>query len=380
MRARALAYAVPVLALAVLSMSLLAPAAGAQTPTGSSVTGAAFTQTNAVAGNEIVAYYLSPTGTLSWAGNFSTGGTGSGASLADAGSLALSSDHRWLFAVDAGSNQVSVFRVGSSSLSPLLRLTDVATSGGSTPVSVTVHDSLVYVLNDGNATTAGSIRGFHLTAGGILVQIPGATAPLSTSSATAAAQIGFNPLGHLLVVTEKNTNTIDLYRVSPNGLPTYAANFSSNGSTPYGFTFDARGQLLVTNAASDSLSSYVLGPPDSLTTVSGSVPDGQVAPCWVATMPAPRGGSYAFTSDAHSDNLSAYWVGVGGRLTLLSSSAAVTGAADTDLALVRTVGMLYTYDAGAGEIQSFSIGPGAVLTANQSISGLPASALGLVAF
>ncbi len=377
---RALASATTVLAFAVLSLALFAPAMAAPLPAGSALGGAAFTQTNAVAGNEIVAYDRSPSGTLTWAGNFSTGGTGSGASLADAGSLALSADHRWLFAVDAGSDQVSVFRIATTASTPLLTLTDVVGSGGSTPVSVAVHDSLVYVLNDGNATIAGSIRGFRLTATGLLVGIPGAKDPLSTASATAAAQIGFNPLGHLLVVTEKNTNRIDVYRIDPAGLPTSWTWYSSNGTTPYGFAFDHRGQLIVTNAASDSLSSYVVGPPVALTTASGSVGDGQIAPCWVATMAAPRGGSYAFTSDAHSNNLSAYWVGVGGRLTLLASSAAVTGAADTDLTIVPSVGMLYVYDAGVGEIQSFAIGPGATLTYHQTLSGLPASDLGLVAF
>jgi 6-phosphogluconolactonase len=195
---RAPLAALSVLAFAALSLALVPSGAAVSTHPATSTPGAVFTMTNAASGNEVVGYLRASSGALTWAGNFSTGGTGSGASLADAGSIVLSSNHAWLFAVDAGSDQLSVFQVHPSSSSSLLTRTDVAGSGGSTPVSVTVHDDLVFVLNDGNATTGGSVVGFHLSATGQLARIPGASEPLSTSNATGAAQVAFDPAGHIL--------------------------------------------------------------------------------------------------------------------------------------------------------------------------------------
>ncbi|MCI4317135.1 MAG: lactonase family protein, partial [Thermoplasmata archaeon] len=137
-----------------------------------------------------------------------------GASLADQGSIALSANHRWLFAVDAGSNQVSAFMVNTTGSSSWLTLTDVVSSGGILPVSVAVWGHWVYVLNDGSAISQGSIAGFHLTSTGRLNPIPGATRPLSTSNSTGAAQISFNPAGTALAVTEKATSIIDTYSVN----------------------------------------------------------------------------------------------------------------------------------------------------------------------
>jgi 6-phosphogluconolactonase len=378
MRARLLTASV--LAFAALSLALVPPSLAAPVHPGSASAGAVFTQTNAASGNVVVGYWRSSTGTLSWAGNFSAGGLGSGASLADAGSLALSSDHAWLFAVDAGSDQLSVFHVSLAPSASLLTRTDVAGTGGSTPVSVTVHGDLVFVLNDGNATTAGNVVGFHLSGSGVLSRIASANLPLSTSNATGAAQIAFDPAGHILVVSEKNTNLLDVYRVSPQGAPVLWTSVASNGTTPYGFAFDARGQLIVSDAASGALSSYQAGYPDALRLISGSVPDYQAAPCWVATLPGPRGTTYAFTSDAHGNVISSYTVGVGGKLTLLTSDDANTGAADTDLAVVPSASTLYVYDAGAGMIQSFTISGAANLSWAQNSTGLPSSALGLAAF
>src|SRR5439155_1348571 len=85
-------------------------------------------------------------GTLSAAGTIATGGTGTGGSLGSQGAVALSDDGRRLFAVNAGSNDVSVFDVGPTGLS----LASQTASGGTLPISLTAHGSLPYVLNAGN--------------------------------------------------------------------------------------------------------------------------------------------------------------------------------------------------------------------------------------
>ncbi|MGP8078140.1 MAG: lactonase family protein [Thermoplasmata archaeon] len=339
--------------------------------------GAAFTMSNAVAGNVVIAYGIGPQGQLTPAGNYSTGGTGTGSSLADSGSLALTSDHRFLLVVNAGDNTVSAFAVHTpDSWGPALTLVARVGSGGVQPVSVTVHGPFVYVLNAGNSTTAGNIAGFYLGFGGSLNPIPGSRHPLSTSAPTGPAQISFNPWGRVLVVTEKATSLIDAYPVSFWGVAGAPVVTPSNGSTPYGFAFGPQGTLIVSDAAIGALSSYSVAPNGDIRVVSGSVPDGQAAPCWVAVS-----GSYAFTTNAHGSTISTYQVGWGGTLTLVDAVAATTGAADTDMAIAGSHGQyLLVYDAGAGEIQEFAIGNGGALTAQYAVSSLPSTAEGLAAF
>lgn len=379
MRANALHYAVPVLAFAVLSLAIVPAAFASATHPSTGPAGLVFVQTNGASGNAIVTYARSSTGGLTWVANYSTGGNGTGADETSQGAVVLASNNGWLLAVDSGSNQISVFKVQTST-TPYLRLTDTVASGGVLPVSLTVHGSLVFVLNDGSASVPGMISGFHLSSTGKLSPIAGSTQLLSTTNATSAEQISFNPAGHVLVVTEKGTGMIDVYHVSPNGRTQAATIYSSVGSGPYGFAFDNRGYLIVSNAASGSLSSYGVAAPSSLWTISGSVADYQAAPCWVAVTAGPAGTSWAFTTDAHGSTISSYKVGVGGKLTLVQSDAASTGAADTDEAIVSSIGALYIYDAGSHEVQSFSIGSGASLTWQQNSTGLVSSAMGIAAF
>src|SRR4029079_7470669 len=77
--------------------------------------GVVFVQTDNPAGNAVVAYDRADDGTLPLAGTYPTGGNGGVLTgsvvdhLASQGSLVYDADHGLLFAVNAGSNTVSVF-------------------------------------------------------------------------------------------------------------------------------------------------------------------------------------------------------------------------------------------------------------------------------
>jgi 6-phosphogluconolactonase len=341
--------------------------------------GAVFTMTNDQSGNAVLAYVIGPGGSLIPAGDFGTHGKGTGVSLADQGALALTDDHRWLLVVDAGSNAVSVFHVNSlAGNGPLLSFVDRISSHGALPLSIAVHGSFVYVLNAGTSSVPGNIFGFVLSDHGFLLPLPGSSRALSTSASTAPAEIAFNPAGTVLVVTEKNTSVLDTYTVGAHGYASGPTVTPSNGSTPYGFAFGRGGALVVSDAGPGALSSYAVARSGVLTVESGAVPDGQTAACWVATV---DGGQFAYTSNAHSDSISTYGIGPHGVLTLLVPIAATTGAADTDLAVGGPQGTyLFVYDAGAGEIEAFAIGSGASLTLHYAVFALPATAEGLAAF
>src|SRR5258708_1161509 len=103
------------LLLVVFGISILAPAPGFAQPTESSDgSGAVFAMTNGVDKNEIIAFRRNDDGTLQETRRFATDGRGSGGKvdpLGSQGSLVLSGDRSQLFAVNAGSGELSVFRV-----------------------------------------------------------------------------------------------------------------------------------------------------------------------------------------------------------------------------------------------------------------------------
>jgi 6-phosphogluconolactonase len=339
---------------------------------------AVFTMTNNATANSVVAYRIGAAGALVPYGLFPTHGAGLGSSLADQGALALTSDHRWLLVVDAGSDQVSVFHVNAPGLSlPILSYTDRIGSGGVVPVSIAVHGSLVYVLNAGNGTTSGNIAGFTLSSTGRLAPLAGSSRSLSTANSTGAAQISFNPAGTILAVTEKATSLLDTYTVGTTGYASGPTVTASNGSTPYGFAFTPNGHLVVSDAGPGALSSYSVSSKGAVSVVSGTVLDNQSAACWVVVA---EGGQFAYTTNAHSNSISSYQVATNGSLVLLASIGGTTGAAPTDMAVTTGSHYLLTYDAGAGQIDEFSLGSGGALTQVASVYGLPSTAEGLVAF
>jgi 6-phosphogluconolactonase (cycloisomerase 2 family) len=340
--------------------------------------GAVFTMSNAVSGNSVIAYRIGTGGALIPAGTYATHGRGTGVSLADSGSLALSANHQFLLVVNAGSNSLSVFAVYAGSAGPLLSFVDQTHSGGPSPVSLTLHGSLVYVVNAGDATHRGNIAGFRLASTGVLSFLTGSREPLSSRASTGPAEISFNPSGGVLVVSEKNTNNLDTYVVSSGGLAQAPTITASNGATPYGFAWGKGGSLIVSDAGSDALSSYTVSSTGALTVVSGPVGDNGTAPCWVAVT---HGGRWAYTTNAHSNTISTYLVGNGGTLTVVNKLAATTGAADTDMAFGGPHAQyLFVYDAGAGEIEQFTLGSSGGLTELSAVFTLPATAEGLAAF
>jgi 6-phosphogluconolactonase (cycloisomerase 2 family) len=182
----------------------------------------------------------------------------------------------------------------------------------------------------------------------------------------------------VLVVTEKATSRLDVYPVAPNGVALPRVTSTSNGTTPYGFAFSPRGTLVVSDAGPGALSSYTVKADGQVVVVSGSVADGQLAPCWVVI---GVGGTIAFTSNAHSATISTYRVGPGGALTVRAQIAAITGAGDTDLAIGGINGQyLFVLDTGVPELQDFEIGPGGTLTPLFGAYTLAPTSEGLAAF
>ncbi len=151
------------------------------------------------AGNQVIRYSRASDGSLTFFGKFSTGGLGAtGLAGSNQGGLILTNEGRTILVINAGSNDMSVFKVDGNTLS----LTDKISSHGTMPISITIHENLVYVLNAGKSDVRGNIAGFKLDDGELS---PIARSVQLLSGVTAPAEIYFNPEGTVLVVTEKTT-------------------------------------------------------------------------------------------------------------------------------------------------------------------------------
>ena len=336
---------------------------------GSNTVGQVYTMTNSAAGNSVLAYDRSADGSLSPAGSFATGGTGTGAGLGNAGGVVLSG--QWLAVVNAGSNEVSLFSVAGDGS---LQLTDRVSSGGTTPKSVTFSQNLLYVLNAGGS---GNITGFTISSSGDLTSIPGSTQPLS-SGASDPAQISFAPGGGLLVVTEKATNVIRTFPVN-GGVAGPGVNTPSSGAVPFGFGFDQKGTLIVSEAPASAVSSYDAAG-STWNVISPSVLTTEAAACWIAVT---NSGRYAYSANTASGTISGFSIHQGG-LSLLDANGVTgnvgAGTAPADMALSRNSEFLYVRAGGTNQIAIFSVGgDGSLTSLGGSISGLPPSFNGLAA-
>jgi 6-phosphogluconolactonase (cycloisomerase 2 family) len=375
-RLAVLALAAAALAACEPNRSLTSPAAALQAARAADVSagvsdpGAVYTLTNQVGGNAVAVFARGADGRLTAAGTVSTGGTGTGASLGSQSAVTLSDDGRWLFAVNAGSNDVSVFSVSPAGLA----LASRTASGGTLPISLTVHGNVLYVLNAGGT---GNISGFAVGTSGALTEIAGATLALSGSN-VGPAQVSFSPDGRRLVVTEKNTNQLDLYAVDANGVASGPITTASAGGTPFGFSFGLRNELFVSEATG-SASSYELDATGSVSLVSGAVLTHQGAPCWAVVT---NDGRIGFTGNG-AGSVSAFTIAPDGAISLVDANGgtALIGAGINDIALSHNSRYLYVLQTGGAQaIHAFRVEADGHLTPLGPIAGLPNGTRGLAAF
>jgi 6-phosphogluconolactonase len=335
-----------------------------------------YTESNAAAGNEILILKSDHDGSLRLTGRVSTGGLGNDSPLQlNQGALAMSRDGHRLYAVNEGSNEISAFAVHDGKV----RLIDKVSSGGIQPLSVAVHNDILYVVNTDNIT------GFSIRDDWRLKPIKGSTKPLSTT-VTFPAQIGFDLTGELLVVTEKATDKIDLYEVDRRGIANGPYVKSSFGFTPFGFAFDRRNRLIVSEAFRNlpnesALSSYDVDDAQSpLEVISGSVPTHQTSACWVVIT---KDGRYTYTTNSESHSISGYRISKSGKLSLVTPSGVTAftgqGSVPTDLELSPDSHLLFALLPGTGEVQAYRIRSDGSLALASTLGGFARSATGLVA-
>ena len=307
---------------------------------------------------------------------FLTGGKGTGKGIGSQGGISIDDRRNRLYVVNTGSNTISSFLIKNNKLIKASTVSSI----GIAPVSLTISNDgkLLYVVNTGDKDNVASIAGFRVSNDGKLTFIQDSREPLSTLN-PAPAQIEFDPTNRILVVTEKDTNLIDTFRVDKNsGLPYAFQSTPSSGQTPFGFAFDRNGYLVISEAfggMSSALSSYDTSKKGLKGLISGSImaPE-QKAACWVEITKNNR---YAYTTNTASNTISSYKL-KNGELELINAVAEIPGKGPIDLTITED-SYLYALNAGDDSITVFKLDKktGELQKAGE-ITGLPDGAFGLV--
>jgi len=362
------------------AVAVAVPASASASTGASPVTGHVYVNDNTKGTNTIGAFDRHADGSLSPVPGspFVAGGAGTGSGLASQGAIQITQDGRFLIAVDAGSNQVSVLRIhfhGSLSLVP----GGVISSGGTVPDSIAVHGNLVYVANSGNGGS--NYTGFRLGFDGRLFPIPGSTVALAANAAP--GDVLFNGTGTKLVGTEVGPSVIDSFTVGFSGRLTAASGspFKAEGLGPFGSEFRPTDpdQLFVSNAhntAADSgtISAFTDSRNGTLTSVADSpFADDQMAPCWVEIS---HDGQFLFTVNTASGTISRFQIGGGGVLTLLGSTPVgqTGGVGAVDARLSPDGRYLYVDESRIGKVGAFAVQGGNLTELASSPASLPAGA------
>jgi len=367
-------------ALAVLMLLTTTSIAGtASAAPSTDLAGHVYVNNNSAGVNTVSGFDRHADGTLSPMARspFVVGGAGTGTITGSQGALQRSTDGRYLLAVDAGSNQISIARIDHDGTLRPVESSPVA-SGGIKPISIAVHGDLVYVANTGAGGS--NYTGFTLNAGGHLRPIPGSTVPLPDNALP--GDVLFNGTGTKLIGArvgpDAGPSFIDSFVVGRDGrlTPAPGSPFPAQRIGPFGSEFSPTNPnlLFVSNAhdgpGNGTVSAYNVAANGVLTPVAGSpFADLQTAPCWVEIS---HDGQFLFTVNTGSTSISRYAIAANGALTLLGSTPfqGPSGLRPFDARLDPTGRYLYVVDAGRALVSAFAVSGG-------TLSELPSSPFAL---
>lgn len=365
------------LRIVLLALAGLCVTAASASASPAAISGHVYVNDNTAGTNTIAAFARHADGTLTPVPGspFWAGGAGTGIGIASQGALQISSDGRYLVAVDAGSNQLSVLRIERGG--GLRRVPGGAVaSGGSDPVSIAIHGRLVYVANAADGGV--NYTGFRLSRHGRLDPIPGSTYALPDGSQP--GDVLFNGLGNVLVGTRVGSSEIDTFKVGRDGrlTPAPGSPLAAQGPGPFGSEFRPTNpnQLFVSNAhggpGAGTVSAFAVARNAALNSI-GSSPfaDQQTAPCWVEIS---HDGRFLFAVNTASATISRYRISAGGSLALIASTPlkGQTGLAPEDARLSPDGASLWVVDSGMNEVSGFAVAGGHLTEFSSSPTALPA--------
>jgi 6-phosphogluconolactonase (cycloisomerase 2 family) len=326
-----------------------------------------YTITNDLKTNGVAVYRRGEDGMLTPVSGspFATGGTGlTGGDVEEQGAIRIHGE--FVLAVNPGSDTVAVLKKGKGG-----KLTPVPgspfPSGGSTPLSLTVHGDLVYVANQAAPfakpkTRVPNLTGFRISKEGTLMPID--KAQITFKEGHGPTQVEFSADGKTLVATSgfqgEKTSRIHAYKVSADGSLAEGPGSPAEpkgASGTIGFSWDPRGQRVFVSAFRGSAVVVFDVDPKTAALKQLGQPygDNETAACWTAIAPD---GKTLYVANFVSNSISAFDVHMDGKLTLLGTTKRRAGSSpDTkDLEVSRDGRFLYAIGSGQREIAVFRIG------------------------
>jgi 6-phosphogluconolactonase (cycloisomerase 2 family) len=314
----------------------------AAAPTKAKAVGAVYTETNG-SPNRVITFARYANGSLKQRQVINTGGTGGHQQqpgctptcpiLDTQGEVNLTQDGKLLFAVNAGSNTVTSFRVTSHGL----KRVGVVSSGGVFPNSLTSHGNLLYVLNSNSL----NIQGYRFSSGGKLTPVKGSKQSLTPAAPGFPRQVGFDSTGRVLIVTllvgpggpTSAAHTIDTFPVKANGSAGSPTVHDSTTPLPFGFALSAGNRLVVSqihdlsgapNADTASYDVFTSGAVHPVDTQKS----GGFAACWVVISGNSR---YVYVVNTGGGapsgaTVSAYTMSASGKLKLIQVTPVLKAA------------------------------------------------------
>jgi 6-phosphogluconolactonase (cycloisomerase 2 family) len=370
-------------------------AAASSAPRASHVVGHVYVNDNTAPANSVAGFDRHADGSLTAMPQspFVVGGSGAGQPDASQGSLQLSADGRYLLAVDAGSNQISVLRIKPDGALQPAEGSPVA-SGGVDPVSIAVHGDLVYVANAGPGNSQGDTNysGFRLNAGGHLRPIPGSAYALPNDSKP--GQVLFNGDGTRIAGTRIASSQIDSFTVGSDGRLTAAPGspYDAQAFSPpqgYGqlgseFSPINPDELFVSDAHTAAggaafpglVSSFTDAANGTLTPVGGPVANDGGASCWIEIS---HDGRFLFVVNTASATISSYSIGSGGTLAFLHSTGpGQIGAGAEDARLSPDGSTLWVVESGTNAVTGFTVDGGTLTPLAEATGPVGAFPSGIV--
>ena len=350
--------------------ALTTAAARSTKPAAMQKTGNVYTLDNDPTNNALAVYTRVSNGSLMpVAGSpFPLKGRGlSGGDIDEQGAIRVHGE--FVLAVNPGSDTIAVLRKTGAGLmhvpgSPFA-------SGGSTPLSLTVHGDMVYVANQAapfaGPKTKPNISGFRMMADGKLVAVPNSRVEFPAGQGP--AQVEFSPNGKTLVATAgfqaDDASRLYAFKVERDGRVTMGKGspIMPQGATgTVGFSWSKSGNRVYASLFKGSaVIAFDVEPMTaSIRQSSKPVGDDQQAACWTAIS---RDGQTLYVGNFVSNSVSVYDIS-GKQPALLGSvpRRGTSGKDTKDIELSADGKYLYAVGSGLRQISVFRVESNRLLT------------------
>jgi 6-phosphogluconolactonase (cycloisomerase 2 family) len=299
--------------------------------------------TNPDGPNSIAAYSRDlDTGVLTFIGAYLTGGRGTGRSIDSQRPMVADATGTHIYAVNAGSNDISVMNVRQDG--SLEMAGTPVPAGGIAPASLALRTNLLYVANKGDSTTPANYSGFRIDSGGGLSPI-GRRAELNVGDNP--TQVLFSPDGRLLIGIRFGAGTLDCFRVRASGRLRLLSTLG-NQRGPFAAVFNPtiNAELILSDARLPGAASYSVQGDGQIAQTSAINNSPERGACWIAIQ---RDGSRAWVANTGTSSLSLYDLNADGTLVLVGShSTSAFGRAPFEIALDSAGRFLYELNTAAG--------------------------------